>query len=174
MLHGYDIQIPDDMVDDEGKKYDWCEDSFGFINDVIMGIEKEVYKQAQGNKSLKDNIKETNGMLVGMRLIEFYLIQVYKQLVDKESDIIVEKFTKIGEACDEKPVFMLNLITNVINKCYPMMPRSKLDPTDEEKYRASVAIVLQLMKKYIVTMLNEFLQKLKEAKKTVKAQENAE
>ena len=54
------------------------------------------------------------------------------------------------------------------------MPRSKLDPTDEEKYRASVAIVLQLMKKYIVTMLNEFLQKLKEAKKTVKAQEKAE
>ena len=39
----------------------------------------------------------------------------------------------MGNICDEKPIFMLNLVSNVINKVYPMMPRSKLDTENEKK-----------------------------------------
>lgn len=164
MLRGYDIKIPDELLDDEDK-IDWTEDGFGFISDVIFGIERQVYKEAQTKPAIKSKLKEMDAMLLGMRLIEFYLTQVYKQLVEKESDIIVEKFEKIGQACDEKPLFMLNLLSNVINKCYPMMPRSKLDPSDEIKYNLSVGENINLMKKYIVTLMTEYLAKLKEAKK---------
>lgn len=164
MLRGYDIKIPDELLDDEDKN-DWTEDGFGFISDVIFGIERQVYKEAQTKPAIKSKLKEMDAMLLGMRLIEFYLTQVYKQLVEKESDIIVEKFEKIGQSCDEKPLFMLNLLSNVINKCYPMMPRSKLDPSDEIKYNLSVGENINLMKKYIVTLMTEYLAKLKEAKK---------
>lgn len=164
MLRGYDIKIPDELLDDE-EKVDWTEDGFGFISDVIFGIERQVYKEAQTKPTIKGKLKEMDAMLIGMRFIEFYLTQVYKQLVEKESDIIVEKFEKIGQACDEKPLFMLNLLSNVINKCYPMMPRSKLDPSDEIKYNLSVRENINLMKKYITTLMAEYLAKLKEAKK---------
>ena len=110
MLRGYDIKIPDEWLDDEDKN-DWTEDGFGFISDVIFGIERQVYKEAQTKPAIKSKLKEMDAMLLGMRLIEFYLTQVYKQLVEKESDIIGEKFEKIGQACDEKPLFMLNLLS---------------------------------------------------------------
>ena len=77
----------------------------------------------------------------------------------------------MGNICDEKPIFMLNLVSNVINKIYPMMPRSKLNPESESKYSESVLQVLLVMKNYIVTDLKDYLKKLKEAKKTMKKEE---
>ena len=77
----------------------------------------------------------------------------------------------MGNICDEKPIFMLNLVSNVINKVYPMMPRSKLDPGDENKYSQSVLAVLLIMKNFIVSDLKDYLKKLKEAKKTLKKEE---
>ena len=71
----------------------------------------------------------------------------------------------MGEKTDEKPLFVLNLIANIINKVYPMMPRSKLDQSDEFKHIESVRQNLTLMKKYILNDLDDNLKKLKEAKK---------
>jgi hypothetical protein len=97
--------------------------------------------------------------------------QVYRQLVEKSNDIILERFIKMGKICDEKPIFMLNLVSNVINKVYPMMPRSKLDLENEMKYNQSVLGILMTMKNYIVCDLKDYLKKLKEAKKTMKKEE---
>ena len=173
MLHGYDIKITDEDLNDSDKEEsgDWTEEAFSFINEVIFGIEREVYKKAMENNEIKKTIKETSGMLIGSRLLEFYLTQVYRQLIEKKNDMILERFTKMGKICDEKPIFMLNLVSNVINKVYPMMPRSKLDPDDENKYSQSVMAILLIMKNYIVSDLKDYLKKLKEAKKTMKKEE---
>ena len=173
MLHGYDIKITDDDLNDSDKEEsnDWTEEAFIFINDVIFGIEKEVYKKGMENTEIKKTLNQTGGMLIGSRLLEFYLTQVYRQLVEKSNDIILEKFIKMGKICDEKPIFMLNLISNVINKVYPMMPRSKLNLDNDMKYRESVLGILMTMKNYIVNDLKEYLKKLKEAKKTMKKEE---
>ena len=50
MLHGYDIKITDDDLNDSDKEdsIDWTEEAFSFINEVIFGIEKEVYKKRYG------------------------------------------------------------------------------------------------------------------------------
>ena len=173
MLHGYDIKITDDDLDDCDKEgnNDWTEEAYGFINEVIFGIEKEVYKKGMENAEIKKTLQQTGGMLIGSRLLEFYLTQVYRQLVEKNNDIILDKFIRMGKICDEKPIFMLNLVTNVINKVYPMMPRSKLDLENEIKYSQSVLGILMTMKNYIECDLKEYLKKLKEAKKTMKKEE---
>ena len=173
MLHGYDIKITDDDLNDSDKEdsIDWKEEAFVFINDVIFGIEKEVYKKGMENEEIKKKLQETGGMLIGSRLLEFYLTQDYRQLVEKSNDIILDKFIKMGKICDEKPIFMLNLVSNVINKVYPMMPRSKLDLENEMKYSQSVLMILMTMKNYIICDLKEYLKKLKEAKKTMKKEE---
>ena len=55
MLHGYDIKITDDDLNDSDKEdsVDWTEEAFAFINDVIFGIEKEVYKKGMENEEIK-------------------------------------------------------------------------------------------------------------------------
>ena len=173
MLHGYDIKITDDDLNDSDKEEstDWTEDAYSFINEVIFGIEKEVYKKGMENEEIKKTLKEKGGMLLGSRLLEFYLTQVYRQLVEKSNDIILDKFIKMGKICDEKPIFMLNLVSNVINKVYPMMPRSKLDLDNDIKYSQSVLGILMTMKNYIICDLKEYLKKLKEAKKAMKKEE---
>ena len=175
MLHGYDIKITDDDLDEcdkENKTANWTEEAFSFINEVIIGIEREVYTKSLENNDIKKGLKDTNGMLIGNRFLEYYLIQVYKQLSEKTDDIIVEKFNKLGTLCDEKPIFMLNLISNVLNKVYPMMPRSKLDPENKDKYTQSVIANLMLMKNYIMKDLEDYLKKVKEAKKNANKEEN--
>ena len=83
MLHGYDIKITDDDLNDSDKEdqqnNDWTEEAFSFINEVIFGIEREVYKKGLENSEIKNKLKETGGMLIGSRLLEFYLTQVYRQ-----------------------------------------------------------------------------------------------
>ena len=173
MLHGYDIKITDDDLNDSDKEEsnDWTEEAYSFINEVIFGIEKEVYKKGLENAEIKKTLNQTGGMLIGSRLLEFYLTQVYRQLVEKSNDIILEKFIKMGKICDEKPIFMLNLVSNVINKVYPMMPRSKLDLDNDIKYSQSVLGILMTMKNYIMNDLKEYLIKLKDAKKNMKKEE---
>ena len=173
MLHGYDIKITDDDLNDSDKEEsnDWTEDAYSFINEVIFGIEKEVYKKGMENGEIKKTLNQTGGMLIGSRLLEFYLTQVYRQLVEKSNDLILEKFIKMGKICDEKPIFMLNLVSNVINKVYPMMPRSKLDLDNDVKYCQSVLGILMTMKNYIVNDLKEYLKKLKDAKKNMKKED---
>ena len=173
MLHGYNIKITDDDLNDSDKEEstDWTEEAYSFINEVIFGIEKEVYKKGMENSEIKKTLNQTGGMLIGSRLLEFYLTQVYRQLVEKSNDIILEKFIKMGKICDEKPIFMLNLVSNVINKVYPMMPRSKLDLDNDIKYSQSVLGILMTMKNYIMNDLKEYLKKLKDAKKNMKKEE---
>ena len=173
MLHGYNIKITDEDLNDSDKEEstDWTEEAYSFINEVIFGIEKEVYKKGMENSEIKKTLNQTGGMLIGSRLLEFYLTQVYRQLVEKSNDIILDKFIKMGKICDEKPIFMLNLVSNVINKVYPMMPRSKLDLDNDIKYSQSVLGILMTMKNYIISDLKAYLKKLKDAKKNMKKEE---
>ena len=170
MLHGYDIKITDEDLNDSDKEdsvinNDWTEEAYQFISEVFYGIEKQIYKQALSNPDIMKKIKETQGMLIGSRLIEFYLNQVYRGVVEKDDATMLEKFTKLGKMTDEKPIFILNLVSNIITKVYTMAPRSKLVPDSEESYLKSVQANNELMKKYILTELTNFLADLKKAKK---------
>ncbi len=170
MLHGYDIKITDEDLNDSDKEdsvknNDWTEEAYQFISEVFYGIEKQIYKQALSNPDIMKKIKETQGMLIGSRLIEFYLNQVYRGVVEKDDATMLEKFTKLGKMTDEKPIFILNLVSNIITKVYTMSPRSKLVPDNEESYLKSVQMNNELIKKYIITELKEFLANLKKAKK---------
>ena len=174
MLHGYDIKITDDDLNDSDKeeqKIDWTDEAFLFVRDFIYGIEDTVYKKA----SLKNEIKKlqtSDGILMGSSILEFYLSQVYNQLVEKTNALIVTKFVTIGNICDEKPLYMLVLVSKVIKIIYPKMPRSGLDIENEEKYKKSVLLVLTTMKNFITNELKDSLKELKEAKKMKKNEIN--
>ena len=87
-----------DDCDKEGNN-DWTEEAYGFINEVIFGIEKEVYKKGMENAEIKKTLQQTGGMLIGSRLLEFYLTKVYRQLVEKSNDIKLDKFIRMGKIC---------------------------------------------------------------------------
>ena len=170
MLHGYDIKITDDDLNDSDKeeqKIDWIEEAFLFVRDFIYGIEGTAFKKASTINQLK-KLKEPEGIEFGNKVLEFYLTQVYTQLVDKTNALIVSKFIKIGQICDEKPLFMLILVSKVIKSVYPKMERDKLNIENEEIYKKSVLVVLTMMKSFIVNELKESLKELKEAKKMKK------
>ena len=170
MLHGYDIKITDDDLNDSDKeeqKIDWTEEAFLFVRDFIYGIEGTAFKKASTINQLK-KLKEPEGIEFGNKVLEFYLTQVYTQLVDKTNALIVSKFIKIGQVCDEKPLFMLILVSKVIKSVYPKMERDKLNIENEEIYKKSVLVVLTMMKSFIVNELKESLKELKEAKKMKK------
>ena len=170
MLHGYDIKITDDDLNDSDKeeqKEDWTDESFLFVRDFIYGIEGTAYKKAASVNQIK-KLKEPEGIEFGNKILEFYLTQVYTQLVEKTNSLIVSKFIKIGQICDEKPLFMLILASKVIKTVYPKMPRDKFDIENEEIYKKSVLQVLMMMKNFIVNELNQSLKELKEAKKLKK------
>lgn len=155
----------DEDIDDENNQIPWEEEAFTFIKDIFVGIEREVFKKSEENKILQAKLKEMDSMLLGVRLIECYLTNVYKQLLDRQDQYIVETFEHYGNVCKEEPKFMLNLISNVINKTYPMFQRSKLDVSNQYKYLDSVRSNVDIMKKFICTLLKELLEKLKKAKK---------
>ena len=170
MLHGYDIKITDDDLNDSDKeeqKIDWTEEAFLFVRDFIYGIEGTAFKKASTINQFK-KLKEPEGIEFGNKVLEFYLTQVYTQLVDKTNALIVSKFIKIGQVCDEKPLFMLILVSKVIKSVYPKMERDKLNIENEEIYKKSVLVVLTMMKSFIVNELKESLKELKEAKKMKK------
>ena len=169
-LHGYDIKITDDDLNDsdkEDQKIDWTEDGYKFVRDFIYGIEGNVYKKALQNKDVQ-KVKENEGFQIGSNILEFYLSQVYNQLVQKTNALIVTTFVKIGNICDEKPLYMLILVSKVIKIVYPKMPRSNLNPENDKVYGMSVLQTLFSMKSFIVNELKDSLKELKEAKKMKK------
>ena len=170
MLHGYDIKITDDDLNDsdkEDQQVDWTEDAFRFVNDFIYGIEGSAYQRAAQKHDTK-KLKEEEGIQYGGQILEFYLSQVYTQLVQKTNQLIVTQFIKIGNICDEKPIYMLILVSKVIKNVYPKLPREKLNVENEKSYRQSVLQVLSSMKNLIVTDLKDSFKQLKEAKKMKK------
>lgn len=155
----------DEDIDDDENLVSWEEEAFNFIKEVFIGIEREIYKRSEENKLLQKKLKEMDSMLLGVRLIEFYLNNVSIQLLDRHDPYIIEIFEHYGKVCKEEPKFMLNIVSNVINKTYPMFQRSKLDVSNQYKYIDSVKENVDLMKKFICTLLKEMLEKLKTAKK---------
>ncbi len=170
MLHGYDIKITDDDLNDsdkEDQKIDWTEDAYRFVRDFIYGIEGTVYKKALQSKDVKI-VKENEGFQIGSNILEFYLSQVYNQLVQKTNALVVSTFIKMGNICDEKPLYMLILVSKVIKLVYPKMPRNNLNPDNEKNYGQSVLQTLFTMKNFIVNELKDSLKELKEEKKMKK------
>ena len=170
MLHGYDIKITDDDLNDsdkEDKIENWTEDGFYFIRDFIYGIEGTLYQKASATKETK-KLLEPNGLEISGKILDFYLSQIYQQLNQKTNPLIVTKFIKIGKICDEKPLFMLILTSKVIKNAYYNMPRKNLDIESEEKYKKSVLLTLMNMKDNIVKDLNDSLKELKEVKQIKK------
>ena len=170
MLHGYDIKITDDDLNDSDKeeqKKEWTEDAFYYIRDFIYGIEGTLYQKVSATKEIK-KLLESESIQIGSKLVDFYLSQVYDQLVKKTNPLIVAKFINIGKICNEKPLFMLIVTSKVIKNVYPYLPRTKFDIENEEKYKKSVLQILMAMKDPIVNDLKDSLKQLNEAKKLKK------
>ena len=177
MLHGYDIKITDEDLNDsdkEEKKEDWTEEAYHFVKDFIYGVEGSAYKKAALNNEIKI-LKEEGGFVIGMKILEFYLGQVYNQLTQKTNPLIVSKFIRIGNICNEKPHFMLIIASKVIKTLYPRLPRAKFDIEDDKKYSQSVLQILISMRDLIISELKDSLKEFREAKKTKKTEiENME
>ena len=170
MLHGYDIKITDDDLNDsdkEEKQIDWTEDGFYYIRDFIYGLQGALYQKVSAVNNLKA-LLEKDSILIGENLLQFYLSQTYIQLTQKTNPLIVQKFIKIGNICDEKPLSMLILISKVIRSAYTDMPRSKLNIENLDKFKNSVLQTLMTMKDNIVKELKDSLKELKEDKKMEK------
>jgi hypothetical protein len=130
-----------------------------FIEEVFIGIETKVYQMTTEKEGFKDKLNTREGMLYGMNLLEFYLNTLYKTLVEKSDDFIMKKFEHMGQILEMHPVYALNIITNVIMKCYPLFTRSKLNLEDKDKYIDSVKSITGLMRKYILKTFEEDLEK---------------
>lgn len=137
---------------------------FLFIEEVFLGIEKKNYSTLKDKENYDELLKTRNGMFVGMNFLEVYLDQLYKILVNKEDEFILQKFHEIGDKLDLNPVLSLNLVSNVIMRVYPLFTRSKLNTLNETVYLESVKDVTCIMKKYIVKLFNDDLKKLNEEK----------
>ena len=146
---------------------------YEFIQEVFLGIETKVFGMISGedskdlstemqnsNNSDLNDLKTQKAMLYGANLLEFYLNELYKNLVDKSDDFIYKKFEDLGQLVEIHPVYVLNVITNVIMKAYPLCPRSKLVIESKEKYIDSVKEIVLVMKKYMMTLFNEDLKVL--------------
>jgi hypothetical protein len=132
---------------------------YNFIEEVFIGIETKVYQITSQKEDFKDKLKTKDGMLYGINFLEFYLNTLYKSLVEKSDDFIYKKFEDIGQILEMHPVYALNILTNVIMKCYPMFTRSKLNLEDKEKYIDSVRIICGIMRKYMLKIFEEDLEK---------------
>mgnify|MGYP006873192786 CR=1 FL=1 len=117
-------------------------------------------------------LKDENSLPVGKQLLEFYLSQVYSQFVGKTNALIVSNMTQIAQICNEKPLFMLILISKVINLIYPDIPRNNFDIGNEKQYGQSVLNVLVSKKSYIVKELKESLKEMRETQKLKKDEIN--
>ncbi len=137
---------------------------YDFIEEVFLGIENKVFGLTSEKEEFKGNLKTREGMLYGMNLLEFYLNQLYKDLVEKSDEFMTNKFEDLGGNINMHPVYTLNIITNVIMKCYPMLPRSKLSCEDKENYLASVKTISLTMKNYMLKIFHDDLEKLNEEK----------
>lgn len=144
---------------------------YGFIEDVFIGIETKVYSTLKEKENFNTQIISNEGMLLGINLLEYYLNQVYKSLVDKDDDLITSKFKIYSDLINNTPVYTLNLFTNIIMKSYPKLPRSKLNIENETKYIESVKETAEIMKKYMLHTFHQDLDKLNELKKTEKNEE---
>jgi len=137
---------------------------FQFIQDVIIGIEKKIYS----TPNVKDKLTKRDSMMYGINYLEFYLDQLYKNLVERNDEFMCNKFTELGNILNLHPVYTLNIISNVIMKSYPLLTRSKLNTINECEYLDSVIDITNCMKKYILTLFNIDFKKLIEEKNKCK------
>lgn len=147
------------------------EQIFEFFQEVFIGIETKVYSMNKENNDL-EKLKTNEGMLIGANILEYYLNQLYRALIEKQDEFILNKFQIYGDFMDLKPVFALNLCTNVIMKCYPMLPRKTLDTENEQKYIESLKSQTNLMKKYMLMRFDEDLKTFHKEKKNIPNEEN--
>jgi hypothetical protein len=147
---------------------------FVFCKEIFIGIENKVFSSlVQDSKTSLEILKTKDAKLLGINLIEIYLNQVYKHLIEKDDNVINEKFSiltsKVNSLNKEREeieaVYLLNICANVINKCYPLLPRSKLNIESEEVYFKSLLEVIDTMEKYMILRFKEDLEKFYEEQK---------
>ncbi len=148
---------------------------FEFIENLILGIELKVWDKfnESNNGSNKDEIdkkiKSAEALYVSNGMMEYYLNQTYKNLVEKSDDCINTTLNNFQEKMNMNNFTILNIISNVIMNSYSKLPRSKLNVEDKEKFKESVLSVNKLMKKFIVfdfrNKFKEVQEKLKNTKK---------
>ncbi len=130
---------------------------FAFIQDVMIGIELRIWDQLENTR---ERIKTPEAMYLGVSMIEFYLTNVHKSLLEKSDELIIETFNKFSEFIPLEQKYILNLLTNTINRAYAKLPRSKLITESKDEFLKSLKEVMLLMKKYILYCFNEDLKKL--------------
>lgn len=140
---------------------------FDFIENIILGIELKVWdKFNEDNKDkekteIDQKLKSSEAMYVSNSMMEYYLNQTYKNLVDKADDCVNDFLNAFEEKMNLTNFTCLNIISNVIMNSYTKLPRSKLNVEDRDKFKESILDVCKLMKKFIIF---DFRMKLKEVR----------
>ena len=145
---------------------------FDFIENIIIGIEQQVFenfkeKYKEINKSeIDEKMKSQEALYLSNNMMEFYVNQMYKNLVEKTDDCMNESLKVFEEKLKISNFTCLNIISNVIMNSYTKLPRSKLNTENVENYILSVKSITTLMKKFIIfdfrLRYNELLVKSKE------------
>ena len=111
-------------------------------------------------------MKSQEALYLSNNMMEFYVNQMYKNLVEKTDDCMNESLKVFEEKLKISNFTCLNIISNVIMNSYTKLPRSKLNTENVENYILSVKSITTLMKKFIIfdfrLRYNELLVKSKE------------
>jgi len=150
---------------------------FEFIENVILGIELKIWDKYNDSndenhkEEIDIKIKSTEAKYISNSMMEYYLNQTYKNLVEKADDCVNDCLKDFQEKMNLKNFTCLNIISNVIMNCYTKLPRSKLNVENKEKYKESIFDICNLMKKFIIF---DFRLKLKEIKDKMQNIKNEE
>ena len=160
---------------------------YNVFYEILIGIEIKLYKtfleqkdnkdqnvnkddkeqknnKEQDNKERLQKLNSSDGMIVGTNILEYYLNQLYRTLVENNDESMVNKFKEIEKVIKLKPVTILNILSTNMMKLYPKFPREKLVVNKTENdYIDSVKTNLELVKKYFIHIVNQDLKELNES-----------
>ena len=143
---------------------DFYSEIFDYVSEVFVGIETKLFKSCEEKKDLKEKLTNSDGMAIGSNTLECYLNQVYRGLVDKNDEFVLQQFQKFQNHSKISSVFLLNIISVSMMNVFQKMNRTKLNSSgDLDTYIKSVRENIQIMKKYYLFSFNKEYIKYKEA-----------
>jgi hypothetical protein len=138
---------------------------FNYVSEVLIGIETKLFKLSEENKDLKAKLNNPDGMIIASNTLENYLNHVYRGLIDKNDEFVLDQFKRFEKYTDLNSVYLLNLISVNAMNVYQRMKRTDLKSDfDLEAYIESVRKNVEVMRKFYIVMFDNNLKKLKETK----------
>ena len=159
-------------MDKNNLENDFYNEIFDFVSEVFVGIETKIFKSCEEKKDLKNKLNTSDGMAIGSNTLETYLNQVYRGLVDKNDEFVLQQFRKFDKFTKIKPIFLLNIISVSAMNVYQKMNRSKLNMSgDLDIYIISVRQNIQIMKRFYLFLFEKDYMKYKEEKPLVNVED---